>query len=204
VHEVGRTIAAASTRKRQRLEVEARREQLLALGMALFAAKPYDEVSIDEVARKARISKGLLYHYFPTKRDFYVAGVREAAKRLLEETEPDESLDPATNLRAGLEAYLDFVERHGQAYVALMRGGVGSDREVTRILDQTRGEFVERAMAKLPMKPTPVARLAFRGWIGFIEALATEWLLHAPVPRAEVCSMAEFALLALIGRLVAE
>ena len=84
---VRRSAAAAATSPpvvRARLDVDARRRQLLALGTALFGSRPYDEVSIDEVARTAGISKGLLYHYFPTKRDFYVATVREAAAELVE------------------------------------------------------------------------------------------------------------------------
>ena len=42
--------------------VEERRDQLLELGLRLFGSKPYDEISIDEIARLAGMSKGLLYH----------------------------------------------------------------------------------------------------------------------------------------------
>ena len=75
-----RTAKAASSgsvrKPRARLEVDERRAQLMKLGIELFAARAYDEVSIDELSRMAGISKGLLYHYFPTKRDFYVATVQ--------------------------------------------------------------------------------------------------------------------------------
>ncbi|MBP6848431.1 MAG: helix-turn-helix transcriptional regulator, partial [Kofleriaceae bacterium] len=59
--------------RRIRLDNDARRAQLLELGQKAFAERTYDEVSIDDIARAAGISKGLLYHYFPTKRDLYVA-----------------------------------------------------------------------------------------------------------------------------------
>ena len=58
-----------------------RRAQLLELARKAFSDRSYDEVSIDDLAREAKISKGLLYHYFPTKRDLYVAGLREIARR---------------------------------------------------------------------------------------------------------------------------
>src|ERR1700679_1621760 len=93
---------------RARLEVDARRAQLLRLGIDLFAARAYDEVSIDELARAAGGSKGLLYHYFPTKRDFYIATVQEASKQLLELTETPETMAPLDRLRASLDAYLDY------------------------------------------------------------------------------------------------
>src|SRR5688500_9801794 len=73
-----------------RLDVASRRAQLLARGLTLFSSRAYDEVSMDDVARAVGISKGLLYHYFPTKRDFYVAVLKESATDLLARTdEPD-------------------------------------------------------------------------------------------------------------------
>ena len=39
-------------------------------GARLLGARPFDEVSIEEIAAAAGVSKGLLYHYFPTKKDF--------------------------------------------------------------------------------------------------------------------------------------
>src|SRR5690242_4164925 len=74
---------ADEARARVRLDVDERRAQLVALGLAEFGTRTYDDVSIDLIAQAAGISKGLLYHYFPTKRAFYVACVREAAARLL-------------------------------------------------------------------------------------------------------------------------
>ena len=69
---------------RQRLTVDARREQLLGLGMELFSTRAYEEVWIEEIAERAGVSRGLLYHYFPTKRDFYVAVARAAVEDVRE------------------------------------------------------------------------------------------------------------------------
>ena len=80
---------------RRRLSDE-RREELLRAGVELFSARSYDEVSIDEIAAAVGISRGLLYHYFPSKRDFYVAGLRRAADDLLAAVEPAAREPPAT------------------------------------------------------------------------------------------------------------
>src|SRR4051794_34416347 len=85
---------------RTRLEVDERRAQLLELGLGLFSARPYDDVAIEDLAAAAGISKGLLYHYFPTKRDFYAAAIGEAARRLLDATIPREEDPPLERLRA--------------------------------------------------------------------------------------------------------
>ena len=123
-------MAARAEPPRARLDVEERRRQLVALGIELFSQRPYDEVSIEELAQEAGISKGLLYHYFPTKRHFYIETVREAARQLLEKTATAGDMDPLDRLRRGLDAYIDYVAKHGKPYEALLRSGVGADAEV--------------------------------------------------------------------------
>jgi AcrR family transcriptional regulator len=166
---------AAAPGARARLDVDERRRQLLALGTALFGSRPYDEVSIDEVARTAGISKGLLYHYFPTKRDFYIATVRQAATELIDRTKTPEQMDSLDRLRVGLDAFFDYVADHGAAYENLLRSGIGSDPEVAAILDETREAFSNRFIERLAVR-SDLARLALRGWVGFVEAATLGWL----------------------------
>jgi len=176
--------------------VDERRAQLLALGLSIFSERSYDEVSIDEIARAAGVSKGLLYHYFPTKRDFYVAALRATAKELLDTTlasHAEGSVDE--RVRKGLATYLDFVERRGNAYVALMRGGIGSDPEVAAVLEETRIAFLGRIMAELPPGvESQLVRTALRGWIGFVEAASIDWVARRSVPLAQIVRLAQVLL----------
>jgi AcrR family transcriptional regulator len=174
--------------RRVRLDVDERRAQLIALGLQFFSGRAYDEVPIEDLAREAGISKGLLYHYFPTKRDFYVATVREAARQLLDRTRPDEHLPPLERLRAGVDAYLAYVEQHGPAYTALLRGGIGSDAEVAAVIEGTRTEFLARLLEGLDRgaQIEPRLRLLLRGYIGFIEAASLEWVERRDLDRAEL------------------
>lgn len=175
---------------RVRLEVDERRAQLLALGMQMFSSTDYDEVSLDDVAKQLAISKGLIYHYFPTKKDFFSACVEEAAEKLLEMTTPDESLPPAEMLSQGVRAYLQYVETHRGGFVALMRGR--SSGEIAKILERTRQRLLDRIIAKLPFveKDDPRLVLALRGWIGFVEALSLEWAARDDVPLEEPLELA--------------
>jgi AcrR family transcriptional regulator len=175
---------------RARLELDERRAQLIALGLSLFSERSYDDVSIDDLAHAAGISKGLLYHYFPTKRHLYVAALRFAAQQLLDETLPDAAAPPEERARRGIETYLDFVERHGTVYVALMRGGVGSDPEVAGILEETRRTIAARIVDDLPAElPRPLVSTILRGWIGFVEATAIDWVANRPVPREQLVTL---------------
>lgn len=189
-----------ASRARARLDVDERRAQLVALGIELFGQRPYDEVSIDELAEAAGISKGLLYHYFPTKRDFYVASVREAARQLLATTDTDPALPAEERLRAGLDAYLAYVERHAAAYTTVMRSGVGTDPELSRVVDGTREELLQRIVEGAAQHgAAPLARAALRGFVGFVEAASLEWVQHRAVSRDELRDLFAGVLVATLG-----
>ena len=80
--------------KRVRLSPEARRAQLLELGVQMLTTRTLDELSVEALAEQAGISRGLLFHYFKNKQDFHRAVVQQAADDLLETTAPDYGLDP--------------------------------------------------------------------------------------------------------------
>src|SRR6476660_8765820 len=144
--------AARQPRRRIRLDNDERRAQLLQLARKAFSDRSYDDVSIDDLAREAKISKGLLYHYFPTKRDLYVAGLREIADELvLKLTSVPPDLPPADRVRHSLDAYLDFVTDHSRAYVSLLRGGIGSDPEVNAVVTGVRKRLAESFVAGTPL-----------------------------------------------------
>ncbi len=196
------------TTVRSRLTVDKRRTQLLELGLRLFAERSYDEISIDDIAEAAGISRGLLYHYFGSKRGYYVAALREAARQLVSETEQIREARPEKNkldlegLRKGMEAYLAFVEKRANAYASLFHGGVGSDEEVRALVEETRGHYMSRIMSDLPVTPAKEARVrtALRGWIGFVEASSLDWLEHRAVPRDELRDLIVDMCLATIER----
>ena len=165
---------------RVRLALDERRAQLLSLGRALFNTRTYDEISIDDIAGAAGISKGLLYHYFPSKRRFFVEAVRAGAAEMLTLTEPPESdAPPGDRLRIGLDAYLDYVEKNARAYAWLLRTGVGVDPEVREVIEETRQAVVDRIVQGVGVTtPPPQFRIALRGWIGLVEAASLDWIEH--------------------------
>lgn len=173
---------------------------MLTLGRELFGERSYEEISIGDIAKAAGISKGLLYHYFPSKRDFYVAVVRDAAQDLLDRTEPPDAVRGDVELlHAKLEAYLDYVEENFVAYAMLLRSGIGSDREVLGIVEGTRRAFVERLLVTLPFeKPSALMRTALRGWVGFVEAASLDWIERRDVERDELRQLLARTLMASI------
>lgn len=160
----------------------------MAVGMRLFSERPYDTVSIDEIAQEAGIAKGLLYYYFPSKRDYYVAVVRSAGDQMGALTEPDPDLPPFERLMHSVEAYIDYVDEHALGFSTLMRGGIGADREVGAIVDGTREKVLQHVLRGLPLKgdPPPVLGTAVRGWIGFVEGASLDWVERRTVTREQL------------------
>lgn len=184
----------------RRMTEEARREQLVELAIGLFARESYDEVTIDAVAEAAGISKGLMYHYFGSKRDLYVAAVRRAADALLEAIDVPEHLPPEQRLRAGFEAYLDYVERSPEAYVSLVRGGVGVDAEVSTVIEEARERIATLILSGLGHdRPKVLERLAVRAWLAASEQTCLTWLKERPISRERLVGFLLSALLALVA-----
>ena len=171
-----------------------RREQLLRAGVDLLGRRPYDEVSIDEIARAAGISKGLLYHYFPTKKDFVVAVLRQAVDQVTALTAPDPSLSPVEQIDTGLDAFLDYVEHHASAYATLFLTRGGGDPEIRAVLEEGRERRVQvlldgvagQLLADGSGRDSPALRAAVQGWIFFVEGVLLRWLDQRDLERDQL------------------
>jgi AcrR family transcriptional regulator len=173
--------AVDETRTRVRLGVDERRAQLVELGLAEFVHRPYDEISIEHIAHSAGISKGLLYHYFPTKRAFYVACVRLASANLLARLKVPLETPPFERLNVQVDRYLEFVTQHSGAFATLMRNHAGADPEVAAAIDETRKQvlaYLTNGLGDVLPEATasPLVQIALHGWIGLVEGASLAWV----------------------------
>jgi AcrR family transcriptional regulator len=184
-----------------RLQVDERRRQLLELGADLFAKHSYAELSMARIAREAGISKALLYHYFPSKQDYFVATLQQGAEEIARRTEPDPNLPPFEALAGSLEAFLGWIEENETAYRKLMES-VGVVPEVKTLIDGLRDATSARILKGLEADdpPPPKLRAAARGWLWFMDGVILDWLEHRDMSRVEV---RDFLLGALAGAVVA-
>lgn len=179
----------------RRLGVEERRRRLLELGKKVFSEHAYDQLSTDELARRAGVSKGLLYHYFPSKRDYYVATIREVARELLDDTAPIVGVSFMAKLRHSLANFVSFVEHNDKLYRALVGGGIGADGEVRQILQELRQTSCDRLLEQLGVtESSPRLTVAFFGWIGFVEFACLQWAKDKTFPRDELIDLLQQAI----------
>ncbi|WP_237706672.1 TetR/AcrR family transcriptional regulator [Kribbella flavida] len=166
-------------RGRRRLTAEDRRKQLVGIGLMMLRTQPIHELSVDAVAAEAGISRGLLFHYFPTKRDFYVAVMRAAGRRLLRVTAPDPALPPPEQLRQMLLSFVAFINRRRDSYISFVRGAAGGDAFVVEVYAETRAALTARVLALLDLadadRPASPDRLTVHAWLAYVEDLAIEW-----------------------------
>jgi AcrR family transcriptional regulator len=182
-----------------RLPVEERRRQLLELGVELFARHAYDEVSMARIAREAKISKPLLYHYFTRKQDFFVATLAQAAEQVRLLTEPPADAPPAQALAASLDAFLGWVDEHELAYRKLLESA-GSVPQVRALVDGVRERTARRILDGLGVAdpPPPRLRIAAHAWLWFLDGALDDWLAHRDLTREE---LRDFLLGSLAGAL---
>ncbi len=188
-----------STRTRRRLSIADRREQLLRVGVELIATRPWDLLTMNDIAAAADVSKPLLYHYFSDKSGLYIASVGAAAEQLREATLPDMSLPPRTRLRRALQVHIDWVEENALRYRAIMQGGLSADPEVQAIVELSRAETVQRIVSSMDLERPPAElRIALRGWVGFLEAGCLDWLAFRDLPKDRLVELLARALRAAI------
>jgi AcrR family transcriptional regulator len=182
----------------RRLGPEARRAQLVGVGLALMKDVPFDEVTAEVVARAGGVSKGLVFHYFPTTRDLQVAILRAATAELLSDIDVGAGLSPDERLRVGLDAFVRYIEQHPASYQAVVRRA-GSDEQLLAVFEDTRAAVVDIVAATLGVSQLPPAlRLVIRGWIAMVEECVLHWLDDKPIPREELVEFLRRAALTML------
>ncbi|MBS9534806.1 TetR/AcrR family transcriptional regulator [Mycobacterium sp. M1] len=174
----------------QRLDPAQRRESILAAATRLFSALPYEEVSTAEIAQAAGVVRGLVNHYFGTKRQLYLAVVEEAA------TVPPTAVDALptgdldTRIGAAVDWFLTALADSGGSWLAASGSlGLGRDTELERILSAAEDASVDRVIEAVGLAgDTDPAKLRalIRPYGQLARAAGREWLLKKTLTRGEV------------------
>ncbi|ALU93461.1 TetR family transcriptional regulator [Streptomyces globisporus C-1027] len=177
-----------TTGVRRRMGVDERRQQLIGVALDLFSRRSPEDVSIDEIAAAAGISRPLVYHYFPGKQSLYEAALRRAADELATRfLEPLEGPLGARLLRV-MGRFFDFVDEHGPGFSALMRGGPAAGSSTANaMIDGVRQAAYEQIITHLGVSEPPARlELVVRSWVSLAESTALIWLDGRRIPREEL------------------
>ena len=174
---------------RVRMSGKERREQLLDIGRALFAAKGFDGTSVEEIADKAGVSKPVVYEHFGGKEGLYAVVVDREVRRLLDRitasllgNHPRELLEQAAG------ALLDYVEKDTDGFRILVRDSPVASSSgtfasmisdiATQVEHVLAGEFKSRGY------DPKLAGLYSQALVGMV-ALTGQWWLDARKPKRD-------------------
>lgn len=168
------------------MDPEARRGQIMRVAARLFEERPYSEVSISDIATEANIARGLLHHYFGSKRELYLEIVRMSVQTPLVDT-PPEALGTAETWATAVDGFLSAIERNPTRWVNSVKvGGAETDDEVAAILDETREIIADQTLLAIGLgnrADEPVVRALLRAWGGFVQELTVEWVGRGRIDR---------------------
>lgn len=183
---------ADGPRRRSRQRPDERRTQLIGIGLEMLTTRPLHQITIDEVAASAGISRSLLFHYFPTKRDYYAEVVRAGSRRLLRATRGEG--DGPASIDALVDGFLGFIERRHEPYIALFRSA-GTGDWVHEIFRATRAALTDQVLTALAIEqPSELVRPAVGAWLAYAEELALDWAQHHTGSRERIHTLLTGAL----------
>jgi AcrR family transcriptional regulator len=167
------------------------RARILDAALSVFAARGFDAASIAEIGERAGIAKSVMYHHFGSKRGLYEAILEARTEELVQRVKAVLAKDPnAPRLRAGLDAYLAFLEENPRVWALLYRDPP-LDSDVLAVYESQRGRRTQ-AIADLVTPavaagPDPAAkRLHTELLITAVRAFTAWWHDHPDVPRERV------------------
>lgn len=180
------------SRKAEQSEVT--RAALVASARALFTEREYAQVGTEEIVRRARVTRGALYHHFEDKRDLFRAAHEQVEEEMVAAilAAMDGAGDPVELLVAGARRFLDLCMDPAWTQIPLidapsvlgwrewretdMRHGLGL------ISAGLQGGMDEGALRVQPVRPLAHMLLASLGEAGLMVATAAD----PPATREEV------------------
>jgi AcrR family transcriptional regulator len=180
--------------RRTRLTSDERRAQLVALGVSYLVDHPLESLTIEYLSAQAGVSRGLLFHYFGSKKGLHGEVARTARDSMLNATAPSPELAPLERLRDTLTRIVQFVRDHRGTFYSLVRGAASGDAEVREALEQARAVQAERVIAvfrELGAADSELLRIALRSWVAFAEEALVEGALKTDMPSEEIVAFLE-------------
>jgi AcrR family transcriptional regulator len=193
-----------NTPRPRRMSRDARREQLVAVALPIAAERGFAELSLEDVAERADVTRNLLYHYFPRGRqDLAAAAVREAGRELSADWVIDDALPLSERLAANFARVVDHALTPTDVWRVHRRARAADLPELSEIA----AEYEETVIASISLNhfgapdPPPATRLAVTGYLAFAEETLDQ-ARTTSVPRVQVIQIVRDALVATLSATV--
>ena len=167
------------------------------VGVQLFAEGTLDRTHVNEIIKRAGVSRTLFYHYFPSKTAFARAIVEHEILHLhgLVEQQIEPTLEGAISTFAG------YVRARPDSFRALHTGGLDQDPEIAAALATSFERYERLVLMFLGVaEPDERAMFAAEVWISTMIALCLAWLDHPEISQETITNMSAQALESLVSQ----
>lgn len=186
---------------------DARRRLILDAAAVTFAEKPYDDVTISAIARRAQASDALLYRYFESKADLFIALVTDITTRYRQRQEAALDKLPAhtpvrDKIRSATDAYLRAVADDPKLWRLTYLNTVAEAARALEDHEATWGGHVRRLLEMLDAGNGPQMTYAVHGFFGYLDRACVTWV-HRNCPAEDRAGLIDGAVAALFGAIEA-
>lgn len=179
------------TPPRLRLQTDDRRETILQAGLRVFGSQTYEATSVEDLAREAGMSAGLLYHYFPGKHALFTAAYDYLAERFIAAFEPKPGQEPWGLIDHALNAYLAYAQRYPGVVLMLLRPARSGKAETAALNDKLNSRIAGLIALGFGIRASDInRRLAIRAWLSFVDRAVLDFLEQGKPSRAQIKALA--------------
>lgn len=182
---------ATAPPRRTRLPAHERREQILAAATELFRATHYEDVSLDDVAERAGVTRGLINHHFGTKRELYLEVVRRFIDvDLIPVPEYVQGATLRQRLEESVDGWVTVIDESRDMALDFLRMQAVGDPEIRALMEHTRERAAHRICAVIGLGPVDGLSAARMAQLRILEAIAeaaiVQWIEYDRLTKEQV------------------
>ena len=136
-----------------------KKELILSAGMKEFSQKPYKEASTDSITKAWRISKGLLFHYFGSKKAFYFYCLESAMEKLTAQAQSKEEVNDFYDILFSSmdQKFALCIHYYDEMHMVNM-----ASRDAATEIVQQKAEMMQKYAIQIKMKSAETIRRALQ------------------------------------------
>lgn len=189
------------TATRSRLDPVQRQQHIIDAARRLYAVRPYNEVSMVELAEEAGVARGLINHYFGSKRELFLAAMR-ASVHMPERDLPElDGLDLYTRVRLTIDWILEAAQTYGQGWVSVS-GAVnlhGAD-DLQVVVDEADDRAARLVLDALGLPDDTDLRVRLRPVAALVKSVCREWLVRGTYTRDDALDLLSDTVYLVVGK----
>lgn len=184
---------------RTRLSPDARRQQIVDAAGELYRERRYDDVSMEELAAAAGVARGLLHHYFGSKRELFLAVMTQSVRLPVAELPDLDGRPLDVRARLTISWILEGARTYGQSWVNTAGAeGMHDGGDVQTLIDVADDRAARFVLDALGLPDDAALRARLRPVAAFLKALCREWLQRDTLTRDDVLELSTTAVLAAV------